>query len=85
MIYKLCVIHDRSIDAYINLHCVRAEGQAIRQFMDAINNPDGGSINKHPDDYDLYTIGEYDDNTGEIRNDQKKKIADGKQLSLSGE
>lgn len=81
MIYIVCAINDRSINAYINVHCVRAEGQAIRQFMDAINNPDGGSIYKHPDDYDLYRIASYDDHTGIITPETLTKLGDGKQLS----
>lgn len=85
MRYILCVIHDRSVDAYINLHCVRAEGQAIRQFQDAINDPQAGGLHKHPDDYDLYRIGEYDDNTATITLEDRKKIADGKQLAIQGE
>lgn len=85
MIYILCVVHDRSIDGYINLHCVRAEGQAIRQFQDAINDPQAGSIHKHPDDYDLYRVGTYSDDDGSIITEPKRKLADGKQLSLTGE
>lgn len=86
MKYLLCVIHDRSIDAYVNLHCVRAEGQAIRQFQDAINDQqNGGSIHKHPDDYDLYVVGEYTDDDGTITTQPKRKIADGKQLMIQGE
>ena len=82
MIYILCAIHDRSVNAYVNLHCVRAEGQAIRQFMDAINNKDGGSIHAHPDDYDLYRVGTYNDDDASITPEQPRKIADGKQLSI---
>lgn len=83
MIYILCVIHDRSIDAYVNLHCVRAEGQAIRQFMDAIGDQNAGSMHKHPDDYDLYRVGVYDDNTAQVTPEPLKKLADGKQLSIT--
>jgi len=86
MKYILCVVHDRSINAYINLHCVRAEGQAIRQFQDAINDPQAGSLHKHPDDYDLYKIGEYIDDDGTIELlPHKQKIADGKQMSITGD
>lgn len=85
MIYIVCAIHDRSINAYINMHCVRAEGQAIRQFQDAINDDKAGSIFKHPDDYDLYRIGTYNDDDGMIQAEKPHKIADGKQLSLQGE
>lgn len=85
MQYILCVIKDRSVEAYINLHCVRAEGQAIRQFQDAINDPQAGSIHKHPDDYDLYRVGTYDDETGGVTREEHRKLADGKQLSITGE
>lgn len=86
MQYILCVIHDRSINAYINLHCVRAEGQAIRQFQDAVNDQAaGGSIHKHPDDYDLYRVGTYDDDNGAVTPESPKKICDGKQLAITGE
>lgn len=82
MIYILCVIHDRSINAYINLHCVRAEGQAIRQFQDGINDPNAGALHKHPDDYDLFRIGTYDDDTGQTHSESHKKLADGKQMGM---
>lgn len=86
MIYILMVVHDRSVDAYINLHCVRAEGQAIRQFQDAINDAqNGGSLHKHPDDYDLYRIGTYNDDNAEITIEPRKKMADGKQLMIERE
>lgn len=86
MNYILCVIHDRSINAYINLHCVRAEGQAIRQFQDAINDQaTGGGIHKHPDDYDLYRVGVYCDDDGSIQVEKPTKLADGKQLALTAD
>lgn len=86
MNYILFVIKDRSVDAYVNLHCVRAEGQAIRQFQDAINDQQtGGSIHKHPDDYDLYRVGTYNDETGLVTPEQPSKVADGKQLAMTGE
>lgn len=81
MEYKICAIKDRSIEAYINVHVVRAEGQAIRQFMDALADQKTGTLHTHPDDYDLYCIGHYDDNTGHITPETPRKIADGKQLT----
>lgn len=81
MEYIVIVIKDRSIDAYVNLHVVRAEGQAIRQFMDALADEKTGTLHTHPDDYDLYRIGTYDDNTATLTPETPKKIADGKQLT----
>jgi len=85
MIYVLVTVKDRGIEAYQPLMAVRAEGQAIRGFMDAIANPNNADIHKHPDDFDLYSLGTFNDETGEIIPHSPKKIADGKQLSQQGE
>ena len=36
-----------------------------RQFEDAVNQPDT-PFNKHPEDYVLFAIGEFDQHTGEL-------------------
>jgi len=41
-------------------------GVAVRQFQELVNNPET-TINKHPDDFTLFEIGSFDDNTGEIK------------------
>ena len=38
---------------------------AIRSFSDAVQDQDS-AFNKHPEDYSLWEIGEFDDQTGEI-------------------
>lgn len=43
-------------------------GIALRSWGDQLNDPknaDGEAV-KHPEDFSLWYIGEYDDNTGEI-------------------
>lgn len=40
-------------------------GTAIRSFTDLVNDPQT-SINKYPDDFTLFEIGTFDDNSGEI-------------------
>lgn len=82
MKYLLCSIKDRSIDAFQPIGSMRAEGEAIRGFQDALNNPNNGPIYKHPDDFDLYVLGELDDETGTITPCTPRKIADGKQLKI---
>lgn len=81
MKYILCSIHDRSVNAYQPVYTVRAEGEAIRNFMDAIASEQSGALHKHPDDFDLYVVGSFNDDSGEITPCQPKKIGDGKQLS----
>ena len=58
-------IKDRLADAYGRPAYVATEGVAIRQFIDEVNRADENSqIYAHPDDFDLYYIGTFDDNTG---------------------
>lgn len=42
---------------------VRAKGEGIRWFMDVMSNPEH-SFSKHPGDFDLYVLAEFDDNSG---------------------
>lgn len=42
-----------------------SRGVALREFNDLVNNPKAAYA-KHPDDYSLWYIGEYDDLTGRI-------------------
>lgn len=81
MNWTIVAIKDRGIDAYVNMTVCRAEGQAIRQFIDIINDPSRKDLHQHPDDFDLYALGVFDDNTGTITSHEPRKIADGKQLS----
>lgn len=62
MKWTLVVMKDRASDSYSTPQGYRAKGEAIRAFHDAINNPESGAMYKHPEDYDLYFLGYYDDN-----------------------
>lgn len=84
MLYTLISIKDRSVDAYQPCQAVRSEGEAIRSFQDAINNPESGVMHRHPDDFDLYAIGTFDDSNAQLNYGEPRKIADGKQLSMKG-
>lgn len=82
MIYVLVAIKDRAIEAFQQVFTVRAEGEAIRGFMDAINNANSGNMAKHPEDFDLFVVGNFDDDTGTITPEGPRKIGDGKQLAI---
>lgn len=62
MKYVVCAIYDRiaqihGVPVYNN-----SKGSMVRGFADTINRPDeNNQLYKHPDDYDLYYLGEYDD------------------------
>lgn len=66
MIYTLVSIKDHAIEAFQGVQAVRHPSEATRGFTDAINNPESGNMYKHPDDFDLYLVGTFNDSTGEI-------------------
>lgn len=71
---KIYAIRDNAIEAFGQPIFVRAQGQAIRSFIDECNNTES-QLSKHPADYDLYYIGEYNDNTGEITPTTPERVA----------
>lgn len=56
-------IKDRAIDAYMQPFFVQHRNQAIRGLQDEVNR-EGSELGKHPEDYDLYLLGEWDEQTG---------------------
>lgn len=61
----ICSIQDSKAAAWLPPLFFSAKGAAVRAFSDAVNKGDG-EIAKHPGDYTLYKIGEFDEQTGEI-------------------
>lgn len=61
----ICSIHDSKAEAWINPMTFQSRAQAVRSFSDAIQ--DGQSeFSKHPEDYSLFMLGEFDQRTGEL-------------------
>lgn len=67
---KLYAIHDQAINEFIGPDLSKTHGEAERKFKDAINNPDSGILYKHPQQFVLFHIGEYDSETGLLENNQ---------------
>lgn len=65
MIQIVVSIYDRASGLYTRPVYVPSTGAAIRSFSDEINDkrPDN-QLNKHPDDFDLFQLATWDDNTG---------------------
>lgn len=61
----LCSVRDSAINAFIRPFCVPAVGAAVRGFTDEVNNPDS-PMNKHPDDYELFELGVFSEETGYV-------------------
>jgi len=63
---SLIAIYDKRAGEYTPPQAVPTLGVAERQFMDAVNNPES-HLHKHPEDYNMQLIGEYDSETGIIK------------------
>ena len=50
---------------------MRSKGEAIRAFSNTVNSPES-QFSKHPGDYTLFEIGEYDEETGTLIPHQSK-------------
>lgn len=74
MILQIFAIRDRQLNAYMQPFFAPTAGAATRSFRDIVNEQ-GHALNKHPEDYELWHLGEYDDNNGHITNGELKQIA----------
>ena len=60
-----CAVLDQKVGAFSPPMFVRSKGEAIRSFLDACADPQV-SISKHPEDYQMYCLGSFDDQTGAL-------------------
>lgn len=67
---KVFAVLDHKVGLYMQPFHMESEGQAIRSFTDAVNS--GETIfHRHPGDFTLYCLGEFNDTSGEYFNDRK--------------
>lgn len=62
---KMCCIHDTKAEAWMTPLFFQANGQAVRSFGDAIRDKNS-EMGKHPEDYHLYCLGEFDPQSGVV-------------------
>lgn len=81
MILQIVAVRDRAADAFGRPVFAHTVGQAIRSFQDEINRvaPDN-EMNKHPSDFDLWHLGEFEDNSGKLLQTEPKQLAIGANL-----
>ncbi|WNK12796.1 MAG: nonstructural protein [Microvirus sp.] len=69
MIYSIVSVRDGASGAFGRPFFVHARGQAIRSFTDEINRSAADNeMNRHPEDFDLFFIGTFDDSNGGMTN-----------------
>jgi len=81
---NLCSVKDRAAEAYGRPMFVPSTGVALRSFADEINRAaDDNQLYNHPDDFDLYEFGIFDDNSGVFElYEQPKLLSLGKQVKI---
>lgn len=84
MILTLCSVKDRAADAFGRPMFVRSIGEAIRSFSDEINRAaEDNQLYNHSDDFDLFELGEFCDNTGILKTHELPKLVSlGKQVKI---
>lgn len=65
MIMKAFAIFDSKSKSFLQPWFAMANGAALRAFGDAVNDRNT-PMAKHPGDYQLYEIGEFDDGSGKL-------------------
>lgn len=67
MLHFIVSVKDRAADVFNRPFFVPHRNVAIRDFTDEVNRVAADNqLNKHPDDFDLYLMGQFNDNTGEF-------------------
>lgn len=74
-------VSDRAVGAFMNPFTVPSRGAAVRAFSDEVNRADS-EMNKHPEDYELHYLSEWDDETGSFSQgtEQKELLSRGKDV-----
>lgn len=71
----MLAVRDRQLDAFMRPFCVQTIGQGIRSFGDEVQRQDQ-PMYQHPEDYELYHLGDFDEETGKLTSlDKPKQIA----------
>lgn len=66
MLMETYSIHDSKSKTFSPPFFQRSRGEAIRAFSELANKQDN-NIGKYPEDFCLYQVGTFEDNTGEIQ------------------
>lgn len=84
MILFVVSIKDRAADVFNRPFFVPHRNVAIRDFTDEVNRvATDNQLNRHPDDFDLYLLGEFDDSRGAFVNNDPQVLVRAKDVLQS--
>lgn len=67
MIKPVVGVRDRQLSAFISQFVAPTLGVAVRSFRDAVNDPQS-ELFKHPEDFELFHLADFDDESGGFHN-----------------
>ena len=73
---KLYTVYDEKAEAFLPPFFVPAHGLALRAFKDCVNSKDH-QFGKHPSDYTLFYLGDWDDVTCEFDIGTRRSLGNG--------
>lgn len=83
MLLKICSVRDRATDQFGTPMFMVSVGQACRAFSDEINRADKeNQLYLHPEDFDLYELGEFDTHLGKFEVHPPEQVAVGKTVAV---
>lgn len=83
MILKIFAVRDRATAQFGTPMFLVSVGQAVRSFTDEINRSSSDNqLFAHPDDFDLFSLGEYDSDTGTFSTSAPEQVCIGKNVKV---
>jgi hypothetical protein len=80
----IVTVFDKGAAAYNRPFFVPSLGLAIRGFQDELNREaEDNPMFKHPSDFELYSLGSFDDNSGEFTTEKPHFLTSGS-IMISG-
>lgn len=82
MKHYIVAIQDRAMQAYNRPFYVPALGAAMRSFTDETNRAaQDNQMYQHPEDFELWLLGEFEDTNGQFTQTDVRCLARGKDVS----
>ena len=80
----MVAIRDSAVDAYMPPITVRAIGEGVQMFSDEVNRKaENNNLAMHPEDFELWLVGEFSSRDGTILEVERRVLARGKDVVQS--
>lgn len=80
---KVYSVLDKAVGAFLPPFYMRSDGEAIRSFAEACNDPK--SLGKHAEDFTLFRLGSFDDGSGLFKCGEPERVLSALEVRLSSD